>query len=129
MWGRSERLERVAWAPPWRVLDQKEQRWLGLRLDVAKGEQRVERGSKAAKRLEGGLHEQELAGLVVVVVVLAELVEPMGLVMPVAKRVGGGKVVLAWFQMSASEVVLDMHVCEVQKLVPVEDVLAWDVAT
>ena len=84
MWGRSERLERVAWAPPWRVLDQKEQRWLGLRLDVAKGEQRVERGSKAAKRLEGGLHEQELAGLVVVVVVLAELVEPMGLVMPVA---------------------------------------------
>ena len=38
----------------------------------------------AAKRLEGGLHEQELAGYVVVVEVLAELVEPMGLVMPVA---------------------------------------------
>ena len=103
---------------------------VGLMLDVATGEQRVERGSKAAKRLEGGLHEQELAGLVVVVAVLAELVKPMGLVMPVAKRVGGGKGVLAWFQMSASEVVLDnMHVCEVQKLVPVEDVLVWDVAT
>ena len=89
----------------------------------------MERGSKAAKRLEGGLREQELAGLVVVVAVLAELVELMGLVMPVAKRVDGGKVVLAWFQMPASEVVLDRYVCEVQRLVPVEDVLAWDVAT
>ena len=97
------------------VLEQKEQRWVGLMLDVAEGEQRVERGSKAAKRLEGGLREQEL--------------ELMGLVMPVAKRVDGGKVVLAWFQMPASEVALDMHVCEVQRLVPVEDVLAWDVAT
>ena len=44
MWGRSERQERVAWVPPWRVVDQKEQRWLGLMLDVAKGEQRVEEG-------------------------------------------------------------------------------------
>ena len=63
------------------------------------------------------------------VVVLVELVEPMALVMRVAKRVDGGKVVLAWSQMPASEVVLDRRVCEAQKLVPVEDVLAWDVAT
>ena len=47
----------------------------------------MERGSKAAKRLESGPSERELAGLVVVVVVLAELVEPMALVMHVAKRV------------------------------------------
>ena len=66
------------------VLEPKEQRWVGLMLDVAMGEQQVERESMAAKRLEGGLHEQELAGYVVVVEVLAELVEPMGLVMPVA---------------------------------------------
>ena len=104
MGGRSERPKRAAWVPPRGVLEQKEQRWVGLMLDVATGEQRVERGSKAAKRLEGGLREQEL--------------ELMGLVMPVAKRVDGGKVVLAWFQMPATEVVLDMHVCEVQKLVP-----------
>ena len=45
--------------PPWKVLDQKEQRWLGLMLDVAKGEQRVERGSKAAKRIESGPSEWE----------------------------------------------------------------------
>ena len=100
--------------PPWKVLDQKEQRWLGLMLDVAKGEQRVGRGSKAAKRLESGPSEWELAGLVVEVVVPAELVEPMALVMHVAKRVDGGKVVLAWSQMPASEVVLDRRVCEAQ---------------
>ena len=38
-------------------------------LDVAKGEQRVERGSKAAKRLENGPSGWEPAGAVVVVVV------------------------------------------------------------
>ena len=128
MWGRSERPERVAWVPPRGVLEPKEQRWVGLMLDVAKGEQRVERGSKAAKRLESGLRERELAGLVVVVVVLAELMEPMGLAMHVVKRVDGGKIALAWSQRPASEVVLDGRVCEVPKLVPVEDVLAWDVA-
>ena len=48
------------------------------------------------------------------VVVLVELVEPMALVMRVAKRVDGGKVVLAWSQMPASEVVLDRRVCEAQ---------------
>ena len=35
--------------PAWKVLGQKEQRWLGLMLDVVKGEQRVGRGSEAAK--------------------------------------------------------------------------------
>ena len=61
------------------------------------------------------------------VAVPAELVEPMRLAMPVAKRVDGGKVVLAWIQMPPTKVVLGM--CDVQKLAPVEDVLAWDVAT
>ena len=51
----------------------------------------------------------------------------MRLAMPVAKRVDGGKVVLAWIQMPPTKVVLGM--CDVQKLAPVEDVLAWDVAT
>ena len=89
----------------------------------------MERGSKAAKRLESGPSEWEPAGPVVVVVVPAELVELMVLVMHVAKRVDGGEVVLAWSQMPASEVVLGRRVCESQRLVPVEDVLAWDVAT
>ena len=115
--------------PPWKVLDQKEQRWLGLMLDVVKGEQRVGRGSKAAKRLEIGPSEWEPAVPVVVVVVPVELVERMVLVMHVAKKVDGVEVALAWSQEPASEVVLGRRVGESRRLVPVEDVLACDVAT
>ena len=89
----------------------------------------MERGSKAAKRLESGPSERELAGLVVVVVVLAELVEPMALVMHVAKRVVER---LCWHGLKCLHLRwcwIGVCVCEVQKLVPVKDVLAWDVAT
>ena len=115
--------------PPWKVLDHQEQWWLGLILDVAKSEPQRERGRKAAKRLESGPSERELAGSVVVVVVPGELVELMALVVHVAKRMDGVEVVLAGSQMPASEVVLGTRVCESQRLAPVEDVLAWDVAT
>ena len=55
MWGVSERPERVAWVPPRGVLEPKEKRRVEVMLDGAKGEQRVERWSKAAKRLESWL--------------------------------------------------------------------------
>ena len=112
--------------PPWKVLDQKEQWWVGLILDVVKSEPRVERGRKAAKRLESSPSEWEPAGPVVVVVVPGEL---MALVVHVAKRMDGVEVVLAGSQMPASDVVLGMRVCESQRVVLVEDVLAWDMAT
>ena len=66
---------------------------------------------------------------VVVVVVPVELVERMVLVMHVAKKVDGVEVALAWSQEPASEVVLGRRVGESRRLVPVEDVLACDVAT
>ena len=115
--------------PPWKVLDHQEQWWLGLMFDVAKGEPQGERGRKAAKRLEIGPSEREHAGSVVAVVVPGELVELLALVVHVAKRMDDVEVVLAGSQMSASEVVLGTRVCESQRLVLVEDVLAWDVAT
>ena len=115
--------------PPWKVVDHQEQWWLGLMLDVVKSEPQGERGRKAARRLESGPSEREHAGPVVVVVVPGVLVELKALVVHVAKRMDGVEVVLAGSQMPASDVVLGMRVCESQRVVLVEDVLAWDMAT
>ena len=97
------------------------------------GEPPTERGRKAAKRLEIGPSEREPVGAVVAVVVPGALEERMTLVvhvvMDVEKRVDEIEVVWAESQMPAVEVVLGRRVRESQRLVLVENVLAWDVAT
>ena len=57
------------------------------------------------------------------------LEELMTLVVHVVKRVDEIEIVWAGSQMPAAEVVLGMRVRESQRLVLVENVLAWDVAT
>ena len=110
-------------------LDRPRQWWLGLMFGAAMGEPPKERGKKAAKRLEIGPSEREHVGSVVAVLVPGGREELMTLVVHVVKRVDEIEVVWAGSQMPAAEVVLGMRVRESQRLVLVENVLAWDVAT
>ena len=114
-------------------LDRLRQWWLGLMFGAAMGEPPMERGRKAAKRLEIGPSEREPVGSVVAVVVPGSLEERMTLVvhvvMDVEKRVDEIEVAWAESQMPAVEVVLGRRVRGSQRLVLVENVLAWDVAT
>ena len=114
-------------------LDRLRQWWLGLMFGAVMGEPPTERGRKAAKRFEIGPSEREPVGAVVAVVVPGALEERMTLVvhvvMDVEKRVDEIEVVWAESQMPAVEVVLGRRVWESQRLVLVENVLAWDVAT
>ena len=110
-------------------LDRLRQWWLGLMFGAVMGEPPTERGRKAAKRLEIGPSEREHVESAVAVLVPGALEELMTLVVHVVKRVDEIEVVWAGSQMPAAEVVLGMRVRESQRLVLVENVLAWDVAT
>ena len=98
-------------------------------LGAAKGEPQKERGRKAAKRLEIGPSEREHVESAVAVLVPGALEELMALVVHVVKIVDEIEVGLAGSQMPAAEVVLGMRVWESQRLILVENVLEWDVAT
>ena len=91
---------------------------------VAKGEQLVEKPRKVAKHLEIGPSGWGPVGLAAVVVVLEEQVKRMVVVVRVVDEV-----VLVRPRMPASVELLGGPVWEPQRLVLVDNGLAWDVAT